>query len=422
MDVEKPLESATTLTDSNRWHISFVWLFLLGFLVRAVVAPFTEHQFDVGTYKNMAILAYSLQVNPLYYWSYGPVWLYMILGVYPFYLVLSFLLPSELLLNFIIKLPLIASDLLLAYCLYYLSHKVTGNQRLAKIVAAGWLFNPYVIFVSSVHGMFDQLPALFALLSLTLLLNRRFKLSAVSLAIAFSLKLYVILTIPFLILPIAKKKVSQALSFLAVFGGTTLLVYLPYLLDTHTLDTLVSVYFGYAGFGKFLGYPVGLASFIHYTNLPSPLVFIVTNQFFTMLLPALLALTYYLWKKRQLCTFDLHIVNRNIAVVLLICFLAYQFVHAQFIVWVLPFLLIAHSVSHKLRGWLYHSIWLSMFMWYLFQGVQTFVSVALIPATSWGQTPLTARIVAVSYLSDAIFVISSILCIASLLSWRTNDA
>ena len=412
---QKPTVSSSR---ADRWYFSLAFLFFLGFLVRVIFAPFTEHQFDVGTYKNMATLAYSLRINPLYYWSYGPIWLYIILSVYPFYLLVSLWQPSELLLNLIIKLPLIIGDLLLAYVLYLLSQKVTQDQSIAKKVAAAWLFNPLVIFVSSIHGMFDQLPALFTLLSLTLLLNRKVKLSAISLAVAFSLKLYAIILIPFLVFPLAKENMSKALKFFAVFVGSTLLIYSPYLIDTHTVGILVSTLGIYSGFGKFLGYATGLANFIPYADLPSPLVFILTHQLFALLLPVLLVFLFYLWRKRQLFSFNIQVINRNIAIILLAYFLTYQFVHPQFTIWVLPSLLIAYSVLHQLRGYLYHTLWLAIFSWYGFQGFQTFISTALIPASSLGEQTLSVRVQVLMYLADFVFVISCILCIVSLLRWR----
>jgi uncharacterized membrane protein len=393
-------------------------IFLLGLLPRLVLAPLTEHQFDVGTFKNMATLAYSLNTNPLYYWSYGPLWLYIILGVSPFYLLISLIQPSELLANLILKIPLIIGDLALGAGLYYLCNKVTLNKQIGKAVLVAWLFNPLVIFVSSVHGMFDQLPALFTLVTVILLLNRRIKLGAVSLAVAFSFKLYSIILIPFLILPVAKENISKALQFLAVFMGSTILIYSPYLIDTRTIDILVSIYSGYAGFGKFLGTPLGLASFIPYANLPSPLVFVLTNQFFTLLLPVLLLLIFYLWRKKQLFSLNIHLINRNIAIVLLVYFLTYQFVHPQFVLWVLPFLLLAYSVSRQMRSFWYHALWISIFSWYGFQGFQTFISTALIPAVVGGSQVTSGPVMILSYLSDAIFVMSSIGCAASLLFWR----
>jgi len=402
--------------------LSLPVLLLLAFLPRIVLAPFTEHQFDVGTFKNMATLAYSLNIDPLYYWSYGPVWLYIILGVYPFYLLISLVQPSELIANLVIKLPLIIGDLALGACLYYLSNSVTRNERLSKVVAAAWLFNPLVIFVSSVHGMFDQLPALFTLLSLIFLAKRKIGLSAIFLSVAFSTKLYVVFLIPFLLLPLAKEKSSKALRFLVAFFVTTFILYSPYLLDYNTVNVLISVYSGYKGFGKFLGYPVGLASFIPYSDLPAPLLFVLTNQFFTLLIPALIAMTYYIWKNKQLFTFDIQVLNRNIAVGLLAYFLAYQFIHVQFVIWVLPSLLIAYMISHQLRGYVYHAVWISMLMWYLSQGVQTFVSNVLIPSVSWGQEVPAFRVLAVTYLSDSIFVVASILGIISMLRWRQKNA
>jgi predicted membrane-bound dolichyl-phosphate-mannose-protein mannosyltransferase len=55
-----------------------------------------------------------------------------------------------------------------------------------------WFLNPLSIWVSSGWGMFDTLPALFTVISLYSLSERRYAVSGVALAIAVFLKYYAI--------------------------------------------------------------------------------------------------------------------------------------------------------------------------------------------------------------------------------------
>jgi len=91
-----------------------------------------------------------------------------------------------------------------------------------------WILNPYVIFISAVWGMFDTLPTLLTLLAVWLLLEGKSGKSAISLSAAALFKMYPIVFAPILALMHYKKyrKPLAAVKYLLTAAGLTILVML----------------------------------------------------------------------------------------------------------------------------------------------------------------------------------------------------
>lgn len=77
-----------------------------------------------------------------------------------------------LLFDFLMKLPLIASDTIIALLIYKMSNRYFSKER-AVFATALWFLNPLTIWISSGWGMFDTLPALFTVLSLYFILEKK---------------------------------------------------------------------------------------------------------------------------------------------------------------------------------------------------------------------------------------------------------
>jgi hypothetical protein len=75
---------------------------------------------------------------------------------------------SSPLFNVVSRIPLFAIDLLAGMVIYWAAHSAWNDERGARSALLGWLFNPLVIFVSSVHGMFDALSAMLVMLAVVL--------------------------------------------------------------------------------------------------------------------------------------------------------------------------------------------------------------------------------------------------------------
>jgi Gpi18-like mannosyltransferase len=94
--------------------------------------------------------------------GYLPFWPVLLAGLYDFYALIGS--PSPFVYYFLIKQPIIISDVLLAYLLYkYVDKRRSDN---ASFVLKVWLFSPYTIILSGIWGMFDAIPMLFVVLAL----------------------------------------------------------------------------------------------------------------------------------------------------------------------------------------------------------------------------------------------------------------
>lgn len=177
-------------------------LLVIGLSIRLVLAPFFMHPWDTATIMessqqflsgvnpfrfvvDQSVLLQERSGLPLNY--YGFAWLPHVLLIFaPFYWLYTLMFGSSMpfigghgevaepvlvypeLYGFLalIKLPVILADVAIVYLLY------SRGKRLALLYA----LNPYVIFVSAIWGMFDQIVGLFLLLSY--LLFQRTKLAS----------------------------------------------------------------------------------------------------------------------------------------------------------------------------------------------------------------------------------------------------
>jgi hypothetical protein len=137
---------------------------LIGFATRILLAPFTEHPYDVEVYKQYIRLFYDHSVLHLGYWIYGPLWLFsMLFSTIPIYL--FHVLNNDGILNLAIKIPPIISDLAIFSTLYNYLRGFGDEDKAFKFSKWGWLYNPIVIYFSSIHGIYSSTIGLFILLA-----------------------------------------------------------------------------------------------------------------------------------------------------------------------------------------------------------------------------------------------------------------
>lgn len=217
---------------------------LLAAAVRLAIAPFFMHAGDVGTIYESSIMtlkglniydfvyAKTVQMqnatglpvffegyayHPLLIYFFAPFyWLFsliagpspvMIDGHYPSLPVLVY--PWTPLLLLMLKIPIILADLLVVYLLARM------DMGKAKIYA----FCPYVIFISTVWGMFDSLIGLF-LLSSYLMSSRNNFLSGLFYGLSL-LKLYTVVLLPLYVVRLFRRR-RALVEFLAGLAVTLL--------------------------------------------------------------------------------------------------------------------------------------------------------------------------------------------------------
>ncbi len=195
------------------------WVLLIGLLARFVLAPLTSWTVDTdGFVLGDLQLLYTgdpytsgLFFNP----PFGPVLeapfvvlalllsggqplLVLVATIGPATSVtgISPLLPTAAAL-LAVKVPLFAGDVAVALTLRWISLPRYGARN-ADLLAAVWLLNPLVLWVSAVHGEADTFAALFMILALAAGAQRRFVPAGVLLALGVFTKAYPLVLLPLL--------------------------------------------------------------------------------------------------------------------------------------------------------------------------------------------------------------------------------
>jgi hypothetical protein len=358
---------------------SLALILAVGIAVRLILMPISAHPFDMYVWYNdsQSILANG----PLYLQGFPPLWYhYLMIPVAYLYSGLSAILPTEtipmstlpsaldfypsyhiavvpgMLFNFVLKIPFLISDVLIALLLYKLVGEFTGKKPLAQSAVILWFLNPFVIWISTAWGMWDTLPALFSLAAMYLLIKRRFALSAVNLSLGVAAKLYPAIFLVPLIFYLYKtsnptdRKKNLGL-FVGVFFGFSLLLFLPYL---GTATNFVADFF-------LLGsdnavhtiIPIGPFSFgLTYwslttlLNLDSDGILFVSIASLALFAGALLLVYWHSIK------FSFKSPVNDLSILMLFCtaalLLSYRIICEQWAIWSLPFLVIL-CVAGKVR-------------------------------------------------------------------------
>ncbi|MHB8545136.1 MAG: glycosyltransferase 87 family protein [Leptospirales bacterium] len=335
--------------------MKFRTVIIVGLAIRLAIAPFFAHPFDV----------YAWYLNGQNFVSgKEPIWSYLLPYGYSFFL---FIFPATLLFDFLskfiptftlqmsslnpilnpgaswnitvipgivfdflVKLVLIVSDTLIAFVLYKLVLKYIGEQRSAVMVSALWFLNPLTIWVSSGWGMFDTLAALFTVVALYLLLENRFELAGVSIALAIAMKYYgAVLIVPLLILTLRNRGKLRAAKTMLYTGLSCLVLFLPYLNGvvsgaSHVVEAGSSSQLHYSGLS------IWTALTLFYANFNQTLIS-------SLLIIVALTLSYiWIWKQETMQdVIKLSTTAFYLPLVSLLLF--YHFVGENLFVWILPF-------------------------------------------------------------------------------------
>jgi len=354
-------------------RIKTVHILVLGILIRIALSPFFRHPYDVTVWKFLGMITYDLRINPFPYTSfYGPCWLFTLLGSYPMYLLVSLVRQSDLFLNLIIKLPIIFGDVLVTVLLFKLTK--------SRLVTALWFLNPYVIFISAVHGQFDVLPTLFVLLSMFFLLKKQNLASAVSLAVGIGYKIFPVFLLPLFLVFSARsfgKKITM--KYILVLLAISFLVFAIFFLP----QNFKYLYEGVTDLPqRSISYVGSSVSYIEFLTLH--LHFLNNYNFLYVFIPLYIVL--FLFSVKFVRDFDTF--NEAIIMTLLLLFVTYNTMHPQFLVWVIPFLLLEYERKRRISFSIVGAMWLWMILWIFSWNMQTWVVgplQAFIPVVTTGQ-------------------------------------
>lgn len=388
-------------------RITIMQMFVLGWLIRLVLSPFFRHPSDVQYWKLLGVITYDLGVNPLPYTSfYGLGWLCSLLASYPLYLIASLTGPSDLLLNLIVKLPILIGDFFTGVVLF----KITKS----RLATALWLFNPYVIFISSIHGQFDVIPTLLTLLSVFFLAKKQYVASAISFAVGLSYKTFPIFLLPFLLLFSFRnfgKKIAIKYAFISIFAS--FILFMPYFLPEN---------FKYFYEGLMLDVPQRELYYVG--SSVSYLEFLIFHlrllsgyNFVYMFVPMYVVLIFFSIKFVR----DIDGLNKSIILTLLLLYVTYSTMHPQFLVWVLPFLVIEYVRKKTVPSSLLNLMWIWVLLWIISWDMRSFLARPLQEAfstygTATGYTEYSKRLLLIFSMNFSAYAFACLIRVQGSLS------
>jgi len=358
-----------------------MWLALLfGLAIRLGLAPWTEHRFDMYVWRLTGAYIYVYHLNPFWPWtgapsifppilnfSYPPFWLLVITAFYPIWLLnsgfafpqsvsqlwasgvqtgnafdsyRSFIPASLPLLDFTLKLPIIACDIITAFALY---RALAGHRKAQSAVTWLWLFNPYVILISAVWGQFDSIPTMFSLLSILFSIKSKPKLSGFLLALGCLAKVFPVVYLPLVSLYYWKKARAEAGKLIVTFLATCASFTPVYFVLGNGIPSIyLSLaswpspdWFGRNAFGGLTWLRLVDTSSWH-GNFPI---------FLTLLTPLYIIILFGFHRMK----FDAQGLLVSVLGVTFALYLTYTVVNEQYVLWFLPFAIIALPKIRTLR-------------------------------------------------------------------------
>lgn len=179
-----------------------------GYLVNAGLNPYQPHL--VTVFSSNPVLK---TVNPII--GYPPLWPLLLGLIYR----LSFnITPNLFLYNFATKIPIIVSNIALAYATKSVMKQIGASEKKIKAAWLFLLFNPFILLTTTAWGEYDTLIALLCVGSLYFLSKAVTAKGGILLSLSFVLKpiSLPLIGLPLVVSPISSRKILTYISILAV--------------------------------------------------------------------------------------------------------------------------------------------------------------------------------------------------------------
>ena len=198
--------------ENERINFLFYFLVLVGLILRIIIAPLIEgHPSDIACFKSWANLAASQGLLNFYktdmFVDYPPGYIY-ILYVCGYIKNLFSLNFNSAAFVTLLKAPAILSDILFSIIIFRLGKKPLG-VIVASILAVLYVFNPAVLFNSSIYGQIDSLFALLIFMALLFAFKDRLIIASVIFAAALSVKPQALIFAPIGIYTLIEKTIQS---------------------------------------------------------------------------------------------------------------------------------------------------------------------------------------------------------------------
>ena len=243
-------------------------LMIIGLIIRLIFAPLFTFNIDMGYWAEVIDVfqnGFGLYGTAGYY--YTPIWGYYlgaVAGFMQFFGItdygtfipeLAHLVNSDFCVsafvtsipfNFIVKFPLILVDAAVGWLIYHLVITYSSDRKKALLAFSLWFFCPIVITESTFHGTFDNMSVMMLLISIVLVMDRKYTLAGAAFCAACLTKFFPVFMIFFLVAYVLRKEGLDAKGVICVLkaiAGAVLALILIYLPNIIRGDFWQSLYF-----------------------------------------------------------------------------------------------------------------------------------------------------------------------------------
>lgn len=217
------------ITRIIRKDFLIITLILLGLALRLLLIQIPGFKFDVDDWfswsNRLVEVGFSKFYSPQVFSDYAPGYMYIlkILG-----LIKSLLNINDKSFYLLLKLPAILADGFLALVVYKELSKIT-NKFYSTTGTLLIIFNPALIFNSTIWGQIDSIPTLFLIFSVIYLKNKKLILSSLILGIDFLIKPQVLAILPVFILFFIKNfSLKNSIKLILPFAIIVIILSLPF--------------------------------------------------------------------------------------------------------------------------------------------------------------------------------------------------
>ena len=334
----------------NFRYIPLIILLIIIFslLLKFYLAPFTQDEWDLPYFQNIALATYFLGINPIPLWGYGPGGLlYILFATAPALLFSNIVnINISILLRLFLKIYLILIDGLIFLELSKYSNSIGMTKRSLQLSAIIWFLNPYNILLSGVWGQLDILATFFMVLATFHLILEKPKTAGLMLFISFLIKYY---TISYIVLLIIYYIISKKYNFIInmIKGSIApLLISIPYFIYLIYSNPLMLAYRTFST--NWSLYYQGLTIYVFFWKFNSILSFISFTNIYIILL--LIISFVFILKKDIIFTDDKKTYFKIATISIMLLYLSYNMVNQQYFYWILPFLIIL-SIDYLIYPW-----------------------------------------------------------------------
>jgi hypothetical protein len=310
---------------TGHWYDFEIWV-RLGFYMQHLANPYTTLPYVQG----LSFAPYALTGSI----SYPPLSAFIFAGVYKLYL--STGVPSRFLYYFLLKQPMVLSDVATGLVMARIALHSLGVESARRVLKI-WMFFPYAIIISSVWGALDPIALFLILASVYNFQRGRTILSGLTLGLAIYLKTLPVIALPVLLIQprnsFRERLQLSSLSLLIPFLGTLVpAVGLGWdfngMLNNFSYQAVIPAYGALSAFG-----PLGLLSVPAWARNVTGLIW----------LPVLVLAYFYIGKRR-------YGMIQGLMTAFLVFSVSRPFLPEQWAIYPLAFLLLSRNAIGNFIG------------------------------------------------------------------------